>query len=545
MIAVLKHKPLLLDIMASGAEARLDTFDEATGRFITEPTGPIAPGAKPEDLGWIVTNQDIIYALATLFLEGPEHFRGKPEILDIIGRAGDAIRDFQDEDGKVEFIKPDGSKWGMTYMGWTNYAWLEAWALMRDDAAFDEARSARWEEGLTLAHDGQAKEIADPDHVHNIPTWKAMSCWRAGALMGRPDWQQAAEDYMARCVATQAPGGFWPEHGGPTTGYNRVYLHALGLYHIFSGDPSVLPAIEAATEFHQAFTYPDGSDIKVIDGRTKYSPSISVSALVAMTLTPRGRRYADYLLGLPRFPEAVQSPIGSHLASLYHHMQAGDEAAINLDESSFAKTYEDWAILTREGPWMGCLSAFVCPPTGSRWGQDRQQFLSLWHEDAGLVIGGGNSRNQPEWSSFVTSGRYIPDAGAIADGGVALDYADNRCRIALRFEGEAAVIEAAIESGSAVNHLTLPLKAGERVTCASGLSATTGDESVRWDARQMGEWIELSGFRMALPAGADFAWPSVPFNPYAIDGAAGHGSECAILSAPVEGEPTLWRIARV
>ncbi len=550
MSAVLDHKPLL-DIMAAGAGERLDTFDEATGRFITEPTGPIAPGAKPEDLGWIVTNQEVIYALATLFLEGPPRFSGSPEILDIIGRAGDAIRDFQDADGRVEFLKPDGSRWGMTYMGWTNYAWLETWALMRDraGAALDDARRASWEEGLTLAHEGQAAELRGLDHVHNIPTWKAMSCWRAGELMGRSDWQEVAEQYMARCVEAQAPGGFWPEHGGPTTGYNRVYLHALGLYAIFSGDRSVMPAIEAATDFHQAFTYPDGSDIKVIDGRTKYSASINASALVAMTLTPRGRRYADYVLSLPRFAEAMQNPVASHTVSLYHHMRGGDEAPINLDEPSFAKTYGDWALLLREGPWFGALSAFVCPPTGSRWGQDRQQFLSLWHEDAGLLIGGGNSRNQPEWSSFVTSGRYIPDSGEIADGGVGLGYGDSLCRIALRFEGEAAVIEASVEGGSAVNHLTLPLKPGERVTCASGLCAVTGDEPLHWDARRMGEWIELRGphraVRIALPAGAQFAWPSLPFNPYAIDGAAGYGASSAILSAPVEGEATKWRIVRV
>jgi len=249
---MIEHKPMLLDLIASGVEEKLETFDEATGRFITQPTGPIAPGAAPEDLGWIVTNQDVMYALATLYLEGDSPFHRNPEILEIAGRAGDAVRDFQDEDGRVEFIKPDGSKWGMTYMGWTNYAWLETWALLREH--FDHERRERWEEGLVLALEGQAREIANPEHIHNIPAWKAMSSWRAGQLMGRDDFKQIGEDYMAVVVEAQEPGGYWAEHMGPTTGYNRVYLHALGLYHIFSGDDSVLPAIEAATEFHQTFT---------------------------------------------------------------------------------------------------------------------------------------------------------------------------------------------------------------------------------------------------------------------------------------------------
>ncbi len=537
---MIEYRPKLLEIIAAGVKGRLDNFDEATGRFITEPTGPVAPGANPEDLGWAVTNQDIMYALATVYVESDNPYHRDPDILEIAGRAGDAVRDFQDPEGRVEFVKRDGSRWGKTYMCWTNYAWLEAFALLRE--YFDDERRERWEEGLTLAHDGQAEELRSRDGVHNIPTWKAMSCWRAGEVLGREDWQEAARQHIPQVVEAQKPGGFWPEHGGPTTGYNRVYLHALGLYHIFSGDDSVLPAIERATDFHQTFTWPDGSDIKVIDGRTKYSPTISLTGLVSMTLTPQGRRYARYLFELPHFARSLQNTVTSHLSSLYHHMHAGDEEPINLDEEGFETVYEDWAILKREGPWMGCLSAFTCPPTSSRWGQDRQQFISLWHEDAGLLIGGGNSRNQPEWSTFVTSGRYIPDTGEIADGAVVLTYGDTTCRIGVDLDGDAAVIEARAAGNSAINHLTVPLGREEQIAAASGRGTVTGDETLRWGAREMGEWLQMRGFEITLPEGAYLLWPTVPFNPYAIDGAAGRGSETAVISAPVEDEPARWRI---
>ncbi len=533
-------KSELLHLMASGVEECLETFDESTGRFITEPTGPIAPGARPEDLGWAVTNQDVMYALATLYIEPGSPHHGDARILEIAGRAGDAVRDAQDEQGRVEFIKPDGSKWGMSYMCWTNYAWLETWALLREH--LDDGRRLRWEEGLTLAHEGQADEVRNAGRVHNIPCWKSMSCWRAGELMGREDWQRPAEDYMAQCVEAQDPAGYWPEHGGPTTGYNRVYVHAMGLYHIFSGDESVLPAIEAATDFHQTFTYPDGSDVETIDGRVKYGAGIHPGGLVSMTLVPRGRRYARYLLELPGFAEDLRNPVTSHLASLYHYMRDGDEAPINLDEASFTKQYHDWAIVKRDGPWFGCLSAFVCPPSTSRWGQDRQQFVSLWHQDAGLLIGGGNSRNQPEWSTFVAGGRYVPDSGAVADDGVALDYGDVRCGLSLELDGDAAVIRATAEGSSAVNHLVLRVGRGERLVTDSGRDVTIGEESLRWSGREMGRWLEVRGFRILPPPGADLLWPSAPFNPYAIDGAPPHGSEAAVLSAPVDGEPVQWRI---
>lgn len=536
-----EYRPLLLQVMADGVEEALARFDESTGRFITEPTGPIAPGAQPEDLGWIVTNQDIIYALATLYLEPGTRWQGDARLLEVVGRAGDAIRDFQDDEGRVEFIKPDGSRWGMTYMGWTNYAWLETWALLQGH--LDDARLDRWREGLTLAHDGQAREIAGL-HVHNIPCWKAMSCYRAGQLFGREDWMAAAEALIAAAVEAQQPGGYWAEHGGPTTSYNLVYVHALGLYHIFSGDPSVIPALEEAADFHQTFTYPDGSAVETVDGRVKYHRRINPSALVSLAQVPQGRRLVRYLLERPNFGACLVNPLASHVASLYHHVRAGDEAPINLDEPNFRKRYRDWALVWREGPWFVCASAFVCPPVASRWGQDRQSFLSVWHEDLGLVIGGGNSKDQPEWSSFLAAGRYLPDSGRVAgdERGVLLQYGDVRCSFSLDLCPEAVAIEAIAEGGSAVHQMVLRVGRGVRLRCASGLETVT-DSPLEWSTREMGRWLQAGDLRIELPPGARLRWPSVPFNPYAIDGAAGHGSQVAILSAPIDGRPINWTLS--
>ena len=39
---------------------------------------------------------------------------------------------------------------------------------------------------------------------------------------------------------------------------------------------------------------------------------------------------------------------------------------------------------------------------------DRQQFLSIWNKDCGLIVVGGNSKNQPEWSNFVVDPFTFP-----------------------------------------------------------------------------------------------------------------------------------------
>ncbi|NLS77615.1 MAG: hypothetical protein GXY76_10190 [Chloroflexi bacterium] len=531
----------MLQAMAEGVAARLPAYQERTGRFISEPDGPLAPGAKPEDIGWCVINQDIIYPLALLYTTPGTPYQGDRAILEMALRGGDAVRDFQYPDGQVEFLKVDGSRWGPTYMPWTNYAWLETYALLRDE--MDAARRQRWEEGLTLAHDGQAREISNL-RVHNIPCWKGMSCYRAGQILGRADWQEAGTAMTRAVLAAQQPGGYWAEHGGPSTTYNYVYVHGLGLYYRFSGDDSLLPALEAATRFHQAFTYPSGAPVETVDGRVHYHERLSAMGWVGFSATPQGRRLVRHWAEQFDPKRDITSLQGGSLASIVLHLIPGDEAPINLDRPAFREPYEDWALVCREGGWFGCLSAFACPPVASRWGQDRQAFLSLWRDDLGLLLGGGNSKDQAEWSSFVANGRLMPERGALLPdrSGVALEYGGIRCLLQLAFADGRAIITASAEGGPALQQLIVQAKAGQVVRSAAGLEATLGEAALQWEAPHLGEWLEVAGCRITLPPGARFVWPTVPFNPYAVDGAAPFGSGLGVLSARIDGQPIRWAV---
>lgn len=208
--------------LAHNVTSHLASFDPETGRFMT-------------GTGWAVTNQDVILSMAYLYLtpHPGNRFHHDPGFLRMIGQAGDAIRNFQYPDGRVEFVKVDGSKWGPIYMPWTMYHWLETFQLLRD--AFDTERGTHWEDGLGLAFAGIASELRERlDHtdgagddrgareaiVHNIPTWQAMSLRRAADLLGHPEWTATANSLIRHTVAAQSPDGYWPEFGGPTTSYN-------------------------------------------------------------------------------------------------------------------------------------------------------------------------------------------------------------------------------------------------------------------------------------------------------------------------------------
>ena len=50
-------------------------------------------------------------------------------------------------------------------------------------------------------------------------------------------------------------------------------------------------------------------------------------------------------------------------------------------------------MVRREGPWFICLSGYTAPVPQSRWIQDRQNLVSLYHDKAGLILGGGSDRS--------------------------------------------------------------------------------------------------------------------------------------------------------
>ncbi len=512
----------------AGAPKVLETFDAATGRFMT-------PGYSGPDLGWAVTNQDVMYPLALLYKtphpDNPYHADRK--ILEVVSKAGSAVRDWQYPDGQVEFIKIDGSKWGPTYMCWTQYHWLEAYRLVRED--LDPAVRRRWEEGLTLALDGSAKLIGKDYRVHNIPAWHGMTLVRAGQVFGRADWSKVGAEMIHRVAGAQTTHGYWDEHGGPTTGYNLVYIHAVGLYHAFTGDDSVLECLRRGLEFHLTFTYPDGSMVETVDGRVKYHAGAPDRCLTAWSPFPQGRRFVRFL--------AEQGQRRGHawgctpaLASAFEHFTDGPEAAIPQDQESYERAMGDMARVVKRGKWFSCVSAITVEPDDNRWGMDRQVFVSVYHDDAGLIIGGGNSKDQPAWSNFVIGDHYLPTGGRIVPGGVELDYQPAICSILVEHAGDETVLtlSADLPSGTEDARCGLPVRIapGQTLRSGDGRTLPTDGQRVKVSGPQAG-WIGGNGWRIDLPADARFEYPVSPFNPYAKDGAAPLDQAVGMVHAPL------------
>lgn len=521
---------------------------------------------------WIVTDQNVIYPLAAAWAiqSDSNPYYHDPKVLEAVMAGGDALIDDADANGQWEFRKKDGSTWGKIYMPWTYSRWIRAFGLIRE--AMPPERRARWEKALLLGYSGIARTALG--HVHNIPTHHAMGLYHAGQLFERQEWCQQAKDFMAKVVAAQNPGGFWSEHHGPVVAYNFVYSEALGIYYALSGDRSVLPALERAARFHAAFTYPDGSIVETVDERNPYHGGVHLGN-VGFTFTSAGRGYLARQFALAA--QKGRGPDADECASLLLYGEEGpaEPTAAEAQDHTFVLGNRE-ALIRRKGPWFICLSAYHCPVPENRWHQDRQNLVSIFHDRAGLIVGGGNTKLQPLWSNFTVGDTallhhqpgdpnpkftpppgltHVPSAATLSDGdppSLRLEYNGEACRVAVEPVDDRRIrlrLQATTRTGAPVQaHVTLLPHLGQTVHTSSGIERKLSEEAFTLGPGDTGGWIAHAGWRLSLPDGARVTWPVLPHNPYRKGGEAevsegrlvvsipfATGREEAVLTLEVEG----------
>ena len=531
----------------------LESLDLAVPEILASQKDNGQFGTEP----WISTDQNVLLALAAAWHLPDSAHRGSQEVCDAIVKGGYALLDVQDEEGKVTFRKKDHSTWGQIYMPWVYSRWIRAYQLVREAMSKEERN--RWEAGLLLCYEGIAKTAMD--RVHNIPAHHAMGLYCAGAVFGRNDWQQQAQAFMREVMAAQSEHGWWAEHNGPVVGYNFVYVEAAGVYYSMSNDTQVLDALKHAAQYHAGCTYPDGSSVETVDGRNPYHEGVQLgNAGFCHTAEGRGflaQQHALYLQTTQRF----DADYAAHIL-LYGGGGPALETAAGQDQHTYAMG--DRAQMIRQRPWFLGVSAFTDPPPQNRWGQDRQNFISVFHDRVGLIIGGGNTKLQPLYSTFTVGDTdllehlpgdedpdfsvrdgliHVPDAAAISGDGtteLALTYGQERCRVTLEPLGEQELALAF----TATTHTALPVEAhvvllpklGDVLQTTSGESTPLDESPFDWTVPDIGGGIEHNGWRLSLPSGAQVAWPVFPHNPYRKDGAATVEEARLIVALPFAKE---------
>ncbi len=528
----LVYKDRLSKLLVDRVPGILKTFNAETGRF--------GSGI------FIVGDQNVLLPLAVAYnLNRPDNrFYKSRELLDVIMAGGDALIEAQDEKGMFRFDKKDGSYWNQIYMPWTYSRWIRAFSLIRDDMPAE--RRERWEKALTLGYEGISRTQFKT--VHNIPAHHAMGTYIAGWVLGRPEWCELASAFMLRVAEHQQEGGYWSENAGPVVNYNFVYMDAIGTYLAVSGDERVRPALERAAHFHRFATYPDGAELETVDERNSYRKT-AAHGNVGFTFTPAGRAW---LAG--QWQQIDWNLTPDNAASL---ILFGEEGPIEPAPASATQVRELVeggelrALTLRQGPWFVALSGYTAPVPASRWIQDRQNLISLWHERVGLISGGGNTKLQPGWSTFSvgdvsrlshTPGDespnftppaglfHVPSASRLTRQGDAVtmestygpvvcqarvEPADDQLRYSVSASGQTDL--------PVIARLIMPPRLGARLLTGGGAELTLSTETLQLSAARLGgrleyELSEQGRVRIVLPAGATLHWPALPHNPYRRDG---------------------------
>ena len=453
-----------------------------------------------------------------------------PRMLELALRIGDLLAD-ENEKGRYE-PRLDSD--------WDTYMWLEAYRLLERDLGED--RRARWKRGI---EENVSLLVSDTKERLDFPWYQSpfigtspnhYAQWAsilhfAGCVFGNEDWRELGAAVLRRFATTeQTADGYWGEHNrsGPTTGYNHLTLTGLALYYEYSKDPVILPALRKATDFHEHFTYPDGTPVEVINDRNRYW-GVSAWGQFAFTNFPDGRRYAEFLAGFFK-PDALTIDTLGRLAqdALYYH--PGPMRPIPQDMPAYRYIMTAPAGIRKTGPWVVCLSGIISTQAvNNQFYLDRQGNLSVYHKELGLIISGANSKHQPELATFserlLGQVFYMPVSSRLQMGDAAdrlsLAYNSFFCDLHVPVPSETeqdfrfAITGKGDPPEDARLTLQLCLKPGETLETAAGRKINLSTDRVELAAGEIGGWIRHRGWVLNSDSPAQLIWPIYPFNPYA------------------------------
>jgi hypothetical protein len=438
-----------------------------------------------------------------------------------------------------------GRDWGRHLGEWANYFMLRSLQLVEArDLGSQELRH-------TLARNvhGAAQRIyisfsqqygeavpASGTFPGNHAVWHALLCYEAGQHFGEAAWMEFARGFFRRHVlATQEPNGCWPEGGGIVVNYGMVTAQALSVYAEGAADAEACLSVARFQSLARFFALPDGSSAVAADCRMRYSPAPMIMIPPTFLRSIAGRqdvaqRISGFRARLEGRSLADLGAQGLAFFALLPDFLAARGATLPCDLEPGRVQPPAVARLDR-GAWTALLSWQLNDEAPSRFLLDAQNFVELRHDDAGYLVGGGNSKYMPRFSTIRRCNRgrpYMPDAAG------PLPVGNGAAAAAYRFG--ATIVEARVELTDGGANIGFRLDAAERhddqYEVALMLDLTPGDllniggrdRTVdpagliehRFGAE--GNAFTWRGITFRVPPGTVLNYPLVPHNPYRQDG---------------------------
>jgi hypothetical protein len=200
------------------------------------------------------------------------------------------------------------------------------------------------------------------------------------------------------------------------------------------------------------------------------------------------------------------------------------------------------------------LSGQCSPPwPENQFCLDRQALVSVWHERAGLVVDGSNSKFQPELATFWRredgANHHMPlhaeRAGDANGEGVNYHYAgfDATVRARVFNAGEVELGFSTSAGPSPISMALVPhVSYREALTLGDGSTLTLDDEVLALAPERHRGAIIFRGVTMRLPEGASVEYPCSPFNSYSADNTSPPNANRLVIRCPVGEDGVTFRI---
>jgi len=515
------------------------------------------------------TSQYIFSTLAVLWAtKDPRNpYYQDQKILDVVIRTGNLLVENQTPEGKWLNMKPDGSTWGYDHDDFLMIRWLRVYGLVRD--ALPPDVRASWERALQLTLSKIYEEPRFKDakfgEIANHPLNAATALFLGGKFWDRQEWIEAGRRYIEHVIDNQDPEGFFWEGGAPATRYGGAYVEDIGIYYALTGNAKALEALKKCTRYYWLFTFPNGHLSAVMDGRRHYHRNIR-SCFLGFGVTPEGR--ALMRRSYAGKPEAIaEIPLDS--ANGLVQYDNGDSVAppSGLDGDFVHAFKSGLASVRRQGKWLILLSAHTAPGSPSRWMTDMQNHIDIYHDDIGLILGGGGTKAEPLWSTFSVGdinlvkkpgkGSRFPVKELYPEG---LHYLATKGRVSTAADGDklelvygdrTLCITVSVKDPSEVElrwdvqgpptgqpqavRFTFVPEFGRtmRLDSGEGIKLDEKGSEVRVAYKPIGGGFSIGNWSVQSPADATLYWPVIPYNEYKETGKGEMIDSRIVLENPV------------
>ncbi len=510
----------------------LSGLDKSTGKFL--PTR--FSGSQINKLSYTIYDQSPHYPLALLYKtkDSRNPYYGDKRLFAAAVKGASFLADSQDKKGNFRLFS-GGKDWGSVHLNWQVYHWQRTYELLRDE--LEPKARKRWEACLRLAVGGIKKDITDKylktgilNTGYNHFLWYLLCIAKNGELL----CDRKLISYAASAFKKTAPtrfdgGGLWVD-GEPdnwSIGYNSLSMHAMSLLKEITQDGIFEKYLRKTLPLMANFSYGAADYIETLDSRMRngfhdawgLNSFLSSKAYGRISCLVVEKYLARMRSGEPWMKLNINVPLIADL--LGHPGGRNIFRKLPFERKNYSfREGKGRALVRRHGDWQYSLSAFCAKGLPDNvFRLEAQSHVSAYNHRTGLVIGGGNSKNQPAFSNFTFSNGkdYRAKTGSLKGSKLRLNYESGSAEIEAKIAGKEVIIRTSATGQNSLTGLQLQALLGDRVQI-NGRKFALGRKSLRVPLEKRVNSLVIKGkAKLIVPSGGVFVWPVKPHNPYTAD----------------------------